>query len=290
MKEQVIWYIDPEIFDNSFNINRMGVAHGADGSLFDRKDGMDEFLFIMFHTPTYIKIDGCVKLCEPNTLVIWSPGASQYYGGSEIQWCHSWLVCSGEMVESWLLSGDIPMESPIKLSEPIIFEWYLQAIHNELVTRSEPDKKIIRNFAENLVVEISRGAGGDGAIPVIPKEYLNLRTFIDGNFTSHLNIAQLAAQVNQSIPHFCRQFKRWFSLAPIEYVCQLRLQHASNLLGNPHLLVGEIAQMSGYKDVYYFSRAFKKHFGVSPTQMRKYPTRVKLQSSLKHNRVEGSHL
>ena len=47
------------------------------------------------------------------------------------------------------------------------------------------------------------------------------------------------------------------------------LPQAQALLLNPSLNIGQIAISVGFSDIYYFSRAFKKHFGQTPTQMQK---------------------
>ncbi len=289
MKEKVIWHIDPDIFDNSFNISMMGIQHSGGDCIFDRPHGMDDFLFILFHTPAQVGFKDDIRLCEPNTLVLWPPGASQYYGGSDIKWSHSWLLCNGIKVREWLSGRAIPCQEPLALDEPWAFDWYLQAMHAELTNRIEPSARIICNFAENFIMEIQRSICADDPSRKVPADYLELRSFMDGNYLSHLSIPLLAARVNQSIPHFCRQFKKWFSVSPMEYVYRLRLHHAANLLDDPNLLVGQVARMSGYNDEYYFSRAFKRHFGASPSQMRRHPMPAKQDSAQALPRVRGSH-
>lgn len=290
MNESVIWYIDPDIFDKSFSISMLGIQHSGNDCIFDRPQGMDKFLFILFHTSAQIGFNDGIRLCEPSTLVFWPPDVSQYYGGIDMKWCHSWFLCSGRKVEEWLSDRSIPCKAPLLLSEPGMFDWYLQAIRAELVSRIEPSSRIICNFAENLVTEIGRSVGGDGLAQKVPPDYLELRSFMDGSYLEHLSVPVLAARVNQSVPHFYRQFKKWFSVPPMEYVCRLRLHHAANLLVTSSLRVAEVARMSGYKDEYYFSRAFKRYFGLTPSQMRRYPSPASPGMIQAHERVQGTHL
>ena len=53
------------------------------------------------------------------------------------------------------------------------------------------------------------------------------------------------------------------------YVATLRMHRAAYLLADENLRISEIGAMVGYDDLYYFSRCFKKHYGLSPRAMRR---------------------
>jgi AraC-like DNA-binding protein len=72
-----------------------------------------------------------------------------------------------------------------------------------------------------------------------------------------------------SIPYFCAGFKKHFGISAIEYVVLLRMQHAAFLLGDVNMNVTEVAEAVGYRDIYYFSKLFKKHYGFSPRHYRR---------------------
>ena len=54
-----------------------------------------------------------------------------------------------------------------------------------------------------------------------------------------------------------------------DYITHLRLEHAKQLLQDTDIPVTEIAMQSGYQNVSYFIRSFKKTYGVSPLKYRK---------------------
>jgi two-component system response regulator YesN len=56
----------------------------------------------------------------------------------------------------------------------------------------------------------------------------------------------------------------------VAYVTQLRMEKAMRLLreGSENQLIGDVAEKCGYTDVAYFSRAFRQHYGMTPTQAR----------------------
>jgi two-component system response regulator YesN len=68
--------------------------------------------------------------------------------------------------------------------------------------------------------------------------------------------------------YFSELFKRITGQNFIDYVTELRLTHAGELLRSSTLKVYEIADLSGFKDVKYFSKVFKKVMKVSPADYR----------------------
>jgi two-component system response regulator YesN len=67
-------------------------------------------------------------------------------------------------------------------------------------------------------------------------------------------------------------FRSEFGETITHYILRRRLELAAKLLLTTPLLVKEIAVRSGFQTEYYFSRAFRKAQGVSPTQYRKRKT------------------
>ena len=54
----------------------------------------------------------------------------------------------------------------------------------------------------------------------------------------------------------------------MEYVTEIRIEKAKELLLKPELSMKEICAMTGYSDPNYFSRSFKKNVGVTPTEYK----------------------
>jgi AraC-like DNA-binding protein/mannose-6-phosphate isomerase-like protein (cupin superfamily) len=69
--------------------------------------------------------------------------------------------------------------------------------------------------------------------------------------------------------HFIRTFAKATRLSPIEYLIQLRLQRAMELLRHSQLTVSQIAFEVGFNDSNYFARQFKQRKGASPLAYRK---------------------
>ena len=70
--------------------------------------------------------------------------------------------------------------------------------------------------------------------------------------------------------YISRIFKSETGSAPIRHLIRIRLEKARELLeGGYQGSIQEVAALVGYDDAYHFSKLYKKHYGVSPSQARK---------------------
>lgn len=88
-------------------------------------------------------------------------------------------------------------------------------------------------------------------------------------YTEKIKIPYLAKLENLSNSRYIAVFKSIMGKSPNEYIIDLRLQFAKNLIENTNMSIRQISEWVGYTDQYFFSRLFKKHFGVSPQGYRK---------------------
>jgi AraC family transcriptional regulator len=92
------------------------------------------------------------------------------------------------------------------------------------------------------------------------------RQFMDDNFLQVSEIAEVASAGNLSEFHFYRSFKQAFGITPYHYLLHKRLELAKKMLRKKEFNVTEIALHCNFPDLPTFSKAFKKNFGISPSQ------------------------
>jgi AraC-like DNA-binding protein len=78
----------------------------------------------------------------------------------------------------------------------------------------------------------------------------------------------LAARAGVSEPGLSRAFRVVLGTGPIDYLIDLRLTNAKELLATSRVRVGEAAAQVGIANVYHFSKLFKKRMGCSPVEYR----------------------
>ena len=86
------------------------------------------------------------------------------------------------------------------------------------------------------------------------------------NPTDHVNCTELASLCFLSTSRFYDLFRKEFNVTPLEYRNDLLLHRAKDLLATGDLSVNEIAFAVGFENAAYFSRFFKKHVGISPSE------------------------
>ncbi|MFB9326432.1 response regulator [Paenibacillus aurantiacus] len=92
------------------------------------------------------------------------------------------------------------------------------------------------------------------------------KTYIERHYQNPaLTLGDVAEGIQVSPTYLSKQLKKELGLSFIDYLTEVRIQKAILLLSDPHLKVYEVAEKVGYSSQHYFSSAFKKVTGTSPT-------------------------
>jgi len=94
--------------------------------------------------------------------------------------------------------------------------------------------------------------------------------YINENIYKDLKLEDIAGKSNLSSTYFHRIFKQLFQATPVNYMIERRMSAARQMLTTTDLSVRDIAWRAGYENEFYFSRIFKKHVGMSPSEFRRY--------------------
>ena len=91
------------------------------------------------------------------------------------------------------------------------------------------------------------------------------------NQSRFISPEEAAAMAHMSVRTMSTQFKQIMGKSLHEYQLALKLEMAYHTLRTGRYSVKEVAQLFGFCDPYHFSRAFKKVYGLSPSQVRSAP-------------------
>ncbi len=83
------------------------------------------------------------------------------------------------------------------------------------------------------------------------------------------NVNSIVQEFGYGRTVFYKKLKAIAGYAPNDFVRIIRMKKAASALKNTEMTIAEISFMTGFNDSNYFSRTFKKHFGVTPTEYRK---------------------
>ena len=93
--------------------------------------------------------------------------------------------------------------------------------------------------------------------------------FIQYNYASEIGVSDIATYVGISRSQLYRAFIAYFNISPNDFLQKYRLNEACSLLRDGMLTISEVAGSVGFQDPLYFSRVFRKHKGMTPTEYQK---------------------
>ena len=90
--------------------------------------------------------------------------------------------------------------------------------------------------------------------------------YITEHFTEDFSIERIADMCDISHTYFKKIFTDAYNMPPKAYITQLRIRYACDLLKSGRYRISDVAEIVGYKNVYYFSKVFKAQTGTAPSE------------------------
>lgn len=258
---------------NHLYICSLGYYPQAKGHYTYRKKGLPEnFLFYCVDGAGWYRIGQQQYKVAPNEFFILPQGVEHAYGSTEDNpWSIYWVHFGGKGLPSF---NKLPIVSKhfepyhIKASDDIAN--HFSKIYKTLESGFSTDNLVFANMYLmhfiNLFLYNTRHINLEAhrKLDSIDSSIIYMQEHV------HENIAlnDLCAHFNYSCSRFSHLFKQKTGYAPIDYFIQLKMQKASQQLDFTEKSVKEIASDMGFDDPYYFSKRFRKIFGMSPSQYR----------------------
>lgn len=100
-----------------------------------------------------------------------------------------------------------------------------------------------------------------------------VREYIDQNYCREIRIDMFTKKYHISKEYLLKLFKKKYGCGIYEYSLNLRMKRAKELLQDYSLQIQEISDRLGYSNNNYFSKAFKNHYNMSPSEFRDITTK-----------------
>ncbi|HZG74809.1 MAG TPA: AraC family transcriptional regulator, partial [Paenibacillus sp.] len=110
-------------------------------------------------------------------------------------------------------------------------------------------------------VRKTRYTGGQKLIEAV-------RRYVEENFGYELALSSIASMFHLNETYLSGLFKQHVGMTFSDYVTQLRMNKAAELLKEGGFKLTDIAMLAGYSSASYFSTSFKKYYGMSPKEYR----------------------
>jgi AraC-like DNA-binding protein len=138
------------------------------------------------------------------------------------------------------------------------------------VMREQQDPYHASSLAYEFALGALQAAAGPNAAPgETPEGVARVLAHLAANPGKAMSVTRMAELAGLSRAHFSRQFATATGETPADFLLQENLRHAARLLGSePAPSIRDVAAQAGFADANYFSKAFRRVFGVAPTEFR----------------------
>ncbi|KUP22537.1 response regulator [Paenibacillus sp. DMB5] len=100
------------------------------------------------------------------------------------------------------------------------------------------------------------------------KKVKEILLYIRNHFNQEISIQHLADQFYLSPNYICQLFKKEVGETIVEHISRLRIEYACKILVETDLSIYQIGEKCGFQDYFYFTRIFKRHLKMTPSQYR----------------------
>jgi transcriptional regulator GlxA family with amidase domain len=110
------------------------------------------------------------------------------------------------------------------------------------------------------------------------EDITQIQIWLQDNYYREINMLQLAEKFGMSTRTLNRRFKIALGISPLQFLQEIRINIAKDLLKTSNLSISEIVEKVGYQDIGFFTTLFKKHMATTPANYRE-TVRAKLFST-----------
>ncbi|MBQ8141277.1 MAG: helix-turn-helix domain-containing protein [Clostridia bacterium] len=204
---------------------------------------------------------GTLIIIPPNT-----PYAYWHTGTDEL--IYYWIHFTGSHANEMLRRFDI---SPLPLIRSIpqissAIDYQMAKIFDIYIKKGQYRDSELSHCMDAILIEIAKGS------ITAENSQRRLETsikYINNNYTSDITVPELAQMEFLSVSRYTALFKEIMNTSPYQYIINLRLNAACEMLRNSTLSITKIAELLGFQNCFFFSKLFKKHLNMSPLQYRK---------------------
>lgn len=196
---------------------------------------------------------------------------TQYWLPKSAKWRFLWAMLQGEL--AFELGQEITRRGrylfTLEESHPAV--QLAGSIFASLAHGCNVDPFTLSGTAYQVLMELFRTRHRVPARPHehAPEEVRRAVEYIESAYDHPaLGVSEVAQAVGLSRYHFSRVFTAALGVPPHEYIVRARLRKAVELLSNTDLPIAEISVQAGFTRHTYFSNAFKRHMGQSPSAFR----------------------
>jgi len=171
-----------------------------------------------------------------------------------------------ELAEQLQFFYDIPFIYITSNSDPETLSRATQTQPRAFITKPFYPAQLLSAVA----IALQKTANVPSKIPSNYGRFTKIVTYIKKNIDRDIKLAEMARVMNMNSSYFCRAFQQEIGISPHQFILQLRIEKAKELLKkSPQISILDIALSCGFSSQSVLNKHFRKFVGTTPTQYRK---------------------
>ncbi|OQA86224.1 MAG: Arabinose operon regulatory protein [Lentisphaerae bacterium ADurb.Bin242] len=215
----------------------------------------------------YLLSEGSSKQrMKPGDILIFGPGIHYLYRVPKdtTVFRKILLINNGQLVSFLFNQGILNGHNLLHLKDPAKINSFFEQI-KKIATEGDPElSKKLSILAYALILELIDQAGSEN----IPNDFESIVKDLELHLGEPHTLKSLSRQYGIGTRTLNRLFLEHLRCTPIQYLINMRLKYAEQLLSTDFMPIRDIAETCGYRTFSFFSRVFKKHSGLTPREFR----------------------
>ena len=221
------------------------------------------YLYLCAHGNGALKIDGREFVLSPGTLFLISPWQLHEIVGDK-DFTYLYISFNGPDVKALLSSAGIVEPYHVADGYEHLIEFWMKSVRrinfcNDFFLTSSVFMYTMSAVSENL----------NGCTSDDDNVFISVLKYVDEHCCENINLKMVADIFFYNEKYFSHMFKERIGVNFTGYLNELRVRRALSLIDGNAASVQELSAKCGFNDSYYFSKVFKKHVGLSPSQYAK---------------------
>ena len=269
------YYPDPPAIQDAWGLSLYGIGgySGSKGEIDRSGRFFPRFalVYILNGAGYCLAKDGKTREVLPGDCLLVIPGLwHAYFPHEKTGWSQYWVLFDGYYARALLEQGVFKQEEShfsVGMDYAVIEQYESMKLMVE-TNRIPPFRQLAAGLYRliNLVWQLKDGPRG----PAFGHEMQKAEALIREKWNDELDYKKIAADLHMSYSHFRRRFKQATGYSPHNFQLSLRINKAKHLLDSSSFSIKQLADRTGFKDPYYFSRIFKEKTGVAPSKWHRF--------------------
>ena len=186
-------------------------------------------------------------------------------------WDSYWVGFKGKFAENLVANGYLSVNKPVV---KVGYNEEIVSLYQRILEAGNEERSGYQQYISGIVIHLLgyvyyRAKDSHYEDKSIVQKIDKARVLIREQINFNISPEMIAQELIMTYSWFRRLFKQYTGLAPAQYIAQLRLQRAKELLSTSAKSIKEIAVEMNYESVDYFSTQFRRQTKMTPTQYRK---------------------